>query len=92
MVHLSNDYIVHISFDASKEDKQFFSLDTMYEHVSLRELDNSIKLVLSVLDRTGCLVKCAEVRNANTGDIMTNKMFLSLMNIPEPVTRSIKNG
>ena len=92
MVHLSNDYIVYISFDASKEDKQFFSLATMYEHVSLRELDNSIKLVLSVLDRTGCQVKCAEVRNANTGDIMINKMFLSLMNIPEPVTRSIKNG
>ena len=92
MVHLSNDYILHIGFDASREDKQFFTLDTMYEHVSLRELDNSIKLVLSVLDRTGCNIKYAQVTNANTKEVITNRAFLSLINIPEPVTRSINNG
>ena len=87
MIHLTRDYILNIHFEESKEVKQLYVMETMFEHVSLRQLDESISGIIQILHANGCSITCAQVTNASTNEPLTNRMFLSLKNYPEPITK-----
>lgn len=86
---LKRDYILNIHFEESKEVKQLYVMQTMFEKVSLRQLDESISGIIQILHENGCSITCAQVTLASINEPLTNKMFLSLKNYPEPVTNGI---
>lgn len=83
---LKRDYELIIHFEESKEVKQLLVLKTMFENVSLRQLDESISGIIQILHECGCSITCAQVILAGTNEPVTNRAFLSLKNYPEPIT------
>ena len=89
MIHLKRNYEIILHYEWSKEDKQLFILMTMYEQMSLKQLDNSLLKVIGDLHYNQHVVTMAEVKIAGTDNIVANSTFLSLMNIPGPITTGI---
>ena len=89
MIHLKRNYEIILHYEWSKENKQLFILMTMYEQMSLKQLDNSLLNIVSDLRYNEHVLTMAEVRIAGTNNIVANSTFTSLMDIPGPITNGI---
>lgn len=86
MIHLKRDYIITLHVEPVGI-RQLYVLQTMYEQLSIRQLDYTLEVLLRDLDHAGMRPTCAEVTLANNNERIANTTFMSLMNIPEPVTK-----
>lgn len=87
MIHLKRTYFLHLHIKMYPDDMSLIFLTKVYENLSLRELDNSIKLDLDELKARGFTITMAEVVVNNLdNEHLTNRCLLSLKDIPEPVT------
>lgn len=90
MIHLKRTYFLHLHIKMSPDDMSLIFLTKVYENLSLRELDNSIKLDMDELKVRGFTITMAEVVVNNLDhEHLTNRCLLSLKDIPEPVTSGI---
>lgn len=88
-------YEVTLHFEASREDKQLFVLATMYEHATLKQVDNSLIDLIAGLEAAGHIITMAEISYVDVDGCkkLPNTMFLALMKIPQGITRTeVKNG
>lgn len=87
---LTRDYEVNLHFEASREDKQLFILKTMYENVTLKQVDNSLMSLIADLEAVGHVMTMAEISYVDVDGCkkLPNTMFLSLMKIPQGITKS----
>lgn len=83
------DYEVTLHFEASRENKHLFVLATMYEHATLRQVDNSLMDLIAGLEEAGHVITMAEISHVDVDGCkkLPNTMFLSLMKIPGPVIK-----
>ena len=89
------DYEVTLHFEASREDKQLFVLATMYEHATLKQVDNSLIDLIEGLEVAGHIITMTEISHVDVDGCrkLPNTMFLSLMKIPQGITKTEdKNG
>lgn len=87
---LKRNYRVSFHIKMAPDDMALMVLGQFFENVSLRELDNSIQLLKDDLIKRDMIITMAEVVIDQTEPVvLTNKMFLSLRDIPEPVTSGI---
>ena len=92
---LYRDYEVTLHFEASREDKQLFVLLTMYENATLKQVDNSLIDLIAGLEAAGHIITMAEISYVDVDGCkkLPNTMFLSLMKIPQGITKTeVKNG
>lgn len=90
MIHLKRTYFLHLHIKLSPDDMSLIFLTKVYENLSLRELDNSIKLDLDELKARGFTITMADVEVNNLDhEHLTNRCLLSLKDIPEAVTSGI---
>lgn len=92
---LYRDYEVTLHFEASREDKQLFVLLTMYENATLKQVDNSLINLIAELEAAGHIMTMAEISyiDVDGSRKLPNTMFLSLMKIPQGITKTeVKNG
>lgn len=90
MIHLTRNYYLHLHIRFNKEDMTMVIMSIVFEHLSLRELNNSIKLYLDDLRSRGFLITMADVEVENAKhEHLPNTMFTALTDIPEPVTSGI---
>lgn len=82
-----HDYYIKIGCDVSKEDKQFFVLETTYFNMTSKQIKNTILGVLSYLT---CIVeaniKYMEVKD-ETGAVIHS--INELVNVAEPVRAGV---
>ena len=87
---LKRNYNVKFHIKMSPDDMTLMVLGQFFENVSLRELDNSIQLLKDDLIKRDMIITMAEVIIEHAEPVvLTNKMFLSLKDIPEPVTSGV---
>ena len=87
---LKRDYSVKFHIKMSPDDMTLILFTQIIENVSLRELDNSIQLLKDDLIKRDIIITMAEVVSIQEKPVvLTNKMFLSLKDIPEPITSGI---
>ena len=90
MIHLKRTYFLQLHIKMYPDDMSLIFLTKVYENLSLRELDNSIKLDLDELRSRGFTITMAEVVVHNLeNEHLTNRCLLSLKDIPEPITKGI---
>ena len=90
MIHLKRTYFLHLHIKMYPDDMRMIILSIIYENLSLRELDNSMKLDLDELRSRGFTITMAEVVVYNLdNEHLTNRCLLSLKDIPEPITKGI---
>lgn len=84
------DYEVTLHFEASREDKQLFVLATMYENATLKQVDNSLLDLIVGLEAAGHIMTMAEILYIDVDGCkkLPNTMFLSLMKIPQGITKT----
>ena len=90
MIHLKRTYYLHLHLRFSPDDMRMIILSIVYENLSLRELDNSMKLDLDELRSRGFLITMADVEVENEKhEHLPNTQFMSLMYMSAPVTSGV---